>query len=47
MLISVLPLDFHERLREVRTLFIPGALHGIESSFLAVSGLRKLRSSIC
>ena len=46
MLISVLPLDFRGRLRVVRTMFIPGALHGIEASWLAVSSLRKLRSSI-
>ena len=31
---SVLPLDFHGRLRVVRTVFIPGAVHGIEASLL-------------
>ena len=43
VLISVLPLNFQGRLRVVRTMFLPGALHGIEASLLA---LRKLRSSI-
>ena len=46
VLIFVLPLDFHGRLRVIRTLFIPGALHGIEASFLAGTGLRKPRSAI-
>ena len=41
-----LPLDFHGRLLVVRTLCIPGALHGIEASLQAISSLRKLRSSI-
>ena len=40
------PLDFHGRIRVVRTMFIPGALHGSEGSLLASSSLRKLRSSI-
>ena len=35
VLILVLPLGFHRRLRAVRSMFIPGALHGIEASFLA------------
>ena len=39
MLISVLPLDFHERLRVIRSMFIPGALHGTEAFLLAVGGL--------
>ena len=37
VLISVLPLDFYGRLRVVRTMFILGAIHGIEASFLAMS----------
>ena len=41
-----LALDLHGRLRVVRTMFIPGALHGIEASFLADTSLRKLRASI-
>ena len=28
-------------------MFIPGALHGIEASFLAESSVRKLRSAFC
>ena len=40
VLIFVLPLDFHWRLRVVRSMFIPGALHGIEASFLAMTSSR-------
>ena len=43
----VLPLDFHGRVRVVRSMYLPAALHGIEASFLASESLRKLRSSIC
>ena len=46
VLIFALPLDVHVRLRVVRSMFIPGALHGIEASFLAEAGLRKLRAAI-
>ena len=46
VLIFVLPLDFHGRLRVVRTVFDPCALHGIEASFLADTGLRTLRTAI-
>ena len=46
VLIFALPLDFHGRLRVVRSMFIPGALHGNEASFLAEAGLRKLRAAI-
>ena len=35
VLVSFLPLDFHGRLRAVRSIFIRGALHGIEASLLA------------
>ena len=42
----VLPLDFHRRLRVIRSMIIPGALHGIEASFLADPSLRKLRTAI-
>ena len=45
ILVSALPLDFHGRLRVLRSMFIPGALHGIEASFLAGSSLRKLRAA--
>ena len=41
-----LPLDFHGRLRVIRSMFIPGALHGIEASFLAEASLRKVRAAI-
>ena len=46
VLVFILPLDFHGRIRVVRTMFIPGALHGIEAFLLASCSLRKLRSSI-
>ena len=45
VLVSALPLDFHGRLRVFRSMFIPGALHGIEASFLAGTSLRKLRAA--
>ena len=47
VLIFVLPLDFHERVRVVRSMFLPAALHGVEASLLASDSLLKLRSSIC
>ena len=47
VLIFLLPLDFHGRVRVVRSMYFPAALHGIESSLLASDSLRKLRSSIC
>ena len=31
----------------VRSMYLPAALHGVESSLLALDSLRKLRSSIC
>ena len=46
VLIFALPLDFHGRLRVIRSVFIPGALHGIETSFLAEASLRKLHTAI-
>ena len=46
VLIFALPLDFHGRLRVVQSMFIPGTLRGIEASFLAEAGLRKLRAAI-
>ena len=42
-----LPLDFHGRVRVVRSMYLPAALHGVEASLLALDSLRKLRSSIC
>ena len=47
ILIFALPLDFHGRIRVVRSMYIPAALHGIEASLLASDSLRKLRSAIC
>ena len=38
-------LDFHDRVRAVRSVYLLAALHGIEASLLASDGLRKLRSS--
>ena len=46
VLIFALPLDFHGRLRVVRSMFILGALHVIEAPFLAEAGFRKLRAAI-
>ena len=46
VLIFVLPLDFHGRVRVVRSMYLPAALHGIEASLLASDSLRKLRSSV-
>ena len=45
VLVFALPLDFHGRLRVLRSMFIPGALHGIEASFLAGTSMRKLRAA--
>ena len=46
VLIFALPLDFCGRVRVVRSMYLPPALHGIEASLLASDSLRKLRSSI-
>ena len=46
VLIFALPLDFHGRVRVVRSVYLPAALHGIEASLLSSDNLRKLRSSI-
>ena len=47
VVVFALPLHFHGRLGVLRSMFIPGALHGIEASFLAESSVRKLRSAFC
>ena len=47
VLIFALPLDFHGRIRVVRSMYLPAALHGIEASLLASDSLRRLRSAIC
>ena len=41
-----LPLDFHGRVRVVRSLYLPAALFGIEASLHASDSLRKFRSSL-
>ena len=46
VLICALPLDFHGRVRVVRSMYLPAALHGIEASLLASDSLRKRRSSV-
>ena len=46
VLICALPLDFHGRIRVVRSMYLPAALHGIEASLLASASLRKLLSSL-
>ena len=46
VLIFALPLDFHGRVRVVRSMYLPAALHGIEASLLASDSLRKLRSAV-
>ena len=45
VLIFALPLDFHGRVRVVRSMYLPAGLHGIEASVLSSDSLRKLRSS--
>ena len=46
VLIFSLRLDFHGRIRLVRSMYLPAALHGIEASLLASDSLRKVQSSI-
>ena len=43
--VAVLPLDFVGRLRVLRTMHLPGSLHGAEASLVSVAGLRKLRTA--
>ena len=45
-LIFVLLLDFHVKMRVVRSMYLPAALHGIEASLLASDSLRRLRSAV-
>ena len=45
--VAVLPLDFIGRLRILRSMHLPGALHGAEASLVSISGLRKLRTAFC
>ena len=46
VLIFALLMDFHGRVRVIRSMYLPAAFHGIEASLLASDSLRKLRSSI-
>ena len=46
VLIFILPLNFHGRVRVARSMYLPAALHGIEASLLASESLRKLRSAV-
>ena len=45
--VAVLPLDFVGRLRILRTMHLPAALHGAEASLVSISGLRRLRTAFC
>ena len=45
-LVFALPLDFYGRLRVVRAMFLPCALHGVEASYLCKCGFLKLRAAI-
>ena len=45
-LVFALHLDFHGRIRVVRAMFIPCALHGIEASYLSKGGFLKLRAAV-
>ena len=47
VLIFALPLDFHGRVRSVRSMYLLAALHGVEAPLLASDSLRKLRSAVC
>ena len=40
-LVSALPLDYRGKLRLLRTMYIPAALHGVEASLLSQSNLLK------
>ena len=44
-MVSALPLDYRGKLRILRTMHIPAALHGIEASLLSQSSLLKLRAA--
>ena len=45
-LVLIFALDFHGRVRVVRSMYLPAALHGIEASLLASESLRRLRSAV-
>ena len=46
VLIFALILDVHGRIRVVRSMYLPAALHGIEASLLVSDSVRKLLSTI-
>ena len=43
--VAVFPLDFCGRLRILRSMHLPAALHGVEASLVSISGLRSLRAA--
>ena len=45
--VDALPLDFVGRLRILRTMHLPAALHGAEASLVSISGSRRLRAAFC
>ena len=45
-LIFALPLDFYGRVRIVRAMFLPCALHGVEASYLSKGVFLKLRAAV-
>ena len=45
-LIFALPLDFYGRVRVVRAMFLPCALHGVEASYLSKGSFLKLRAAV-
>ena len=47
LVLIFLLLDFHGRVRVVRSMCLLAALHGFEASLLASDSLRKLRSAVC
>ena len=46
-LVSAMPLDYRCKLRILRTMYLPAALHGIEASLLCQSNLLKLKGCCC
>ena len=44
-LVSALPLDYRSKLRILRSMYIPAALHGVEASHLSKSNLLQLRAA--
>ena len=45
LLVSALPLDYRGKLRILRTMFFPAALHGIEASLPSQSNVLELRAA--